>query len=125
MTFFQPEILFQILFSALLIGFVYAIIAAGLSLILDAMSAGRPAVCSDLPVVREYVVDGVTGILVPPGDIRAMVNALESLLLEPGLCETMGQAARARYEAAHTFSAFARRTYDFLTEVCDASSTGP
>lgn len=93
--------------------------AAGLSLILDAMALGRPVICSDIPAVRDYVIDGVTGYLVPPGDVGAMRNAIISLVHDPRRCEEFGQAARIRYEKYFTFPMFARRAYDVLRRVAE------
>jgi glycosyltransferase involved in cell wall biosynthesis len=83
--------------------------AAGLSMVLDAMALGRPVICSAIPAVRDYVVDGVTGILVPPGNVEAMRAAIAALYLDFDLSEEMGRAARARYEERFTFPAFALR----------------
>ena len=46
--------------------------------------------------LRDLVVDGVTGLLVPPGDPAALRAALERLLAEPELRRRLGTAARAR-----------------------------
>ena len=95
--------------------------AAGLSVVLDTMSAGKPIVCTDTPVVREYVEDGVTGCLVPAGDVAAMRDALQSLLNDPEKRTAMGQAARQRYEGRFTYAAFARRAYAILCDTVAAS----
>ncbi len=45
----------------------------------------------------ELVVDdGVTGVLTPPGDVDALVAALEPLMRDPASCVAMGRRARAR-----------------------------
>ncbi len=69
---------------------------------LEAMAAGRPLAASNIPGLREAVVDGQTGILIPPGDAPALAAALAKLIASPALRARMGAAARAR--AAEKFS---------------------
>jgi mannosyltransferase len=42
------------------------------------------------------VEDGVTGVLTPPGDVEALVTALEPLMRDPASANAMGERARAR-----------------------------
>lgn len=91
--------------------------AAGLSLVLDAMTLGRPVICSDIPAVRDYVAHGVTGVLVPPGDAAALRDAIAAVVGDRAYAEALGRAGRARYEEQFTFGAFARRVYAVLERV--------
>jgi glycosyltransferase involved in cell wall biosynthesis len=68
--------------------------------VLEAAAAGLPVVTSDIGALREMVVDGVTGYLVPPDDDDGFVSAVESLLEDPGRRARMGLAAR-RHVAAN------------------------
>lgn len=72
-------------------------------LALDAMRAGRPVVASRVGGLPEVVEDGVTGILVPPGEPVALAEALERLLCDPALARRMGEAGLLR--AADRFGA--------------------
>jgi glycosyltransferase involved in cell wall biosynthesis len=63
---------------------------------LEAMAAGRPVVASGLGGLAEVVADGETGILVAPGDVRALRCALDRLIASPKLRSAMGDAARRR-----------------------------
>lgn len=63
---------------------------------LEAMAAGRPVVASDVDGLREIVVDGVTGLLVPPGDVAALAGALDRLSGDVALRVAQGRAGRAR-----------------------------
>jgi len=67
--------------------------------VIEAMASALPVVASDIGAIPEIVEDGVTGILVPPGDPRALEEALDSLLVEPGLARRMGEAGRRRVKA--------------------------
>jgi glycosyltransferase involved in cell wall biosynthesis len=62
--------------------------------VLEAMQAGLPVVASDVGSVREAVIDGETGLLVPPDDVPALVAAIRSVL-DPVRAAAMGQRARA------------------------------
>lgn len=53
--------------------------------VLEAMSAGRPVVTSDLPVFREYLVAGRDALLVPVGDVDALADALHAVLTDESL----------------------------------------
>jgi glycosyltransferase involved in cell wall biosynthesis len=65
--------------------------------ILEAMGAGRPVVSTDVGGVREAVVDGETGLLVPPGDVAAFARALQTLATDRDLRSRLGANARARH----------------------------
>ena len=64
--------------------------------ILEAMAAGLPVVASDVDGVGEMVVDGETGILVPPGEPEPLAAALAHLIEDKGARDTIGEAARRR-----------------------------
>jgi len=66
--------------------------------ILEAMAAGKPVVATNVNGIPEVVIDGVTGFLVPPGDPDALAEAILTLLKDPDLARTMGQAGRTRVE---------------------------
>lgn len=60
----------------------------------EAAACGTPAVASDAPGLRESVVHGSTGLLVPHGDVAALADALGSLALDRTQVEALGGAAR-------------------------------
>jgi glycosyltransferase involved in cell wall biosynthesis len=66
--------------------------------LLEAAAAARPMVAVDGPGLREVVIDGETGLLVPPRDAGALADALARLLGDGALRRRMGEAARARAE---------------------------
>ncbi|MDR0588815.1 MAG: glycosyltransferase [Burkholderiales bacterium] len=67
----------------------------GVSL-LQAAAAGVPIIASNAGGLPEAVQDGVTGLLIPPGDVTALKEALTRLLLDPALRERMGAAGKQR-----------------------------
>jgi len=62
----------------------------------EAMAAGRPVVASAVDGLAEVVEDGVTGLLVPPGDSAALAAALIDLLQHPAKAVEMGRRGKAR-----------------------------
>jgi glycosyltransferase involved in cell wall biosynthesis len=68
------------------------------TVILEAMASSRPVVSTRLAGIPELVIDGQTGVLVPPGDSTQLAHALEQLLRAPELRARFGQAGRARME---------------------------
>jgi glycosyltransferase involved in cell wall biosynthesis len=64
--------------------------------IIEAMATGLPVVATDIRGCREEVVDGETGILVPPRDHYALAGAILKILSDRGLSARMGRAGRQR-----------------------------
>jgi glycosyltransferase involved in cell wall biosynthesis len=61
---------------------------------LEAMASGTPVVASHVGGLPEVIQDGVTGFLVPPGDLVALHDRLEQLLCDPALAQRLGANAR-------------------------------
>lgn len=75
--------------------FVLPSLSEGLSSgILAAMAAGLPVVASNIGGIPELVRDGVTGMLVPAGEPRALAEALEHLVDRPDVGAAYGAAGR-------------------------------
>lgn len=66
--------------------------------VLEAMSLGKPVVASGVGGIPEQIVDGITGLVVPPRDTTALTQALAQLAHQPDLARAMGAAAHARFE---------------------------
>ncbi len=66
--------------------------------LLEASACERPIVTTDVPGCREVVLDGETGLLVPPNDPAALAAAVERLLDDPGLRCKLAKNARRRVE---------------------------
>jgi glycosyltransferase involved in cell wall biosynthesis len=89
----------------------------GLPLVaLEAMAHGRPVVATPVGGTPEVVVDGETGILVPPRDARALAGALRRLLEDADLRARMGAAGRARVQERFSEDAMAARVHELYEE---------
>jgi glycosyltransferase involved in cell wall biosynthesis len=68
--------------------------------LMQAAACGLPAVSTPVGAIAEAVVDGETGLFVPPRDVAALVRALSTLMQDAPMRERMGRAAHA-YAQAH------------------------
>jgi glycosyltransferase involved in cell wall biosynthesis len=85
--------------------------------ILEGMRAGLPVVASNVGGVPEAVIDGVTGILVPPGQTNAMAGALRHLLESAAERQRMGSAGRLRYGELFRFECTLSNTLDLYATI--------
>jgi glycosyltransferase involved in cell wall biosynthesis len=65
---------------------------------LQAAAAGRPVVTTSVTGAVDAVVDGVTGVIVPPRDPSALADAVGQLLSDPGRSRRMGELGRERVQ---------------------------
>jgi glycosyltransferase involved in cell wall biosynthesis len=83
---------------------------------LEAAACATPVVASSSPGLRESVVDGETGFLVPHGDLAALTTALSRIVSDPALVATLGAAGR-RFASRFTWDAAAEQTEAHLEGV--------
>jgi glycosyltransferase involved in cell wall biosynthesis len=76
---------------------------------LEAMACGCPVVASTAGGTPESVLDGQTGLLVPPRNASATAEALDRLLADRALRGRMGEAGRRRIEEYFTMERFTER----------------
>lgn len=84
----------------------------------EAQACGIPVVASRLPGVRTVVRDEETGLLVEPGSVSALANALKRVLTDEGLHTQLSQAARAHALNVYSASHHADRLIKVYQELC-------
>ena len=91
-------------------------------IVIEAMAMERPVIASRVGGVPEIVVDGETGLLVPPQDPAALKHALSQLIAAPALRERMGKAGRQRVEACFSLEKHVRATQAVYRELLHDSA---
>jgi glycosyltransferase involved in cell wall biosynthesis len=88
--------------------------------LIEAAAAGRATVATNVGGTREIVRDGVTGLVVPARDARALADALARLSHDADLRALMGRRAKKMWEECFSFDAMVDAYLDLLSRV-----TGP
>lgn len=85
--------------------------AEGFGLVLlEAMSASKPVICTNVSALPEIVVQGETGLLIPPSDPRALAQAIELLASNAELRVSYGRAGYARVVSRFSLASMFSRT---------------
>ena len=84
---------------------------------LEAMACGCAVVASAVGGIPEVVADGVTGLLVPPGDEASLAQALNALIGDPGLAAALGARGRDRAVAEFSWDRIAAQTADLYARL--------
>jgi glycosyltransferase involved in cell wall biosynthesis len=90
--------------------------------LLEAMAAARPIVASRVATIPEVVLDGETGLLVPPGDPLALADALSQLANQPALARQFGEAGRERLRVHFSLEKMVGDTELLYRELVDERS---
>jgi glycosyltransferase involved in cell wall biosynthesis len=85
--------------------------------VLEAMAAGKPMTVTTVGENPHVVVNETTGLTVPPGDAQALADSLRRLLRDERLRESLGSAARRRYEEHFTNAHMVRAHESLYTEL--------
>ena len=88
---------------------------------LESAACGTPVIAADSPGIRESVVDGDTGFLVPGSDVAAYAAAMRGLVESPSLVETLGENAR-RFAETFTWDRAARETLAHLIHIVEGAA---
>lgn len=83
----------------------------------DSWAARRPIVAADAVGPAAYVKDGENGLLIPKDDVDALATALNRVIHEDGLAETLVAGGDATYEATFTKAAFQRDSVEFYSKI--------
>jgi alpha-maltose-1-phosphate synthase len=90
---------------------------------LEAMACGTAVVGSRVGGIPEVVDDGTTGLLVPADDPAALAQALNTVMGDPPLAQSMGQAGRDRTVAEFGWRAVAEQTAALYSELVSGSGS--
>lgn len=93
--------------------------------ILEYMAAGLPVVATDVGGVREAIVEGETGYIVPSGDDQKMAEGIVQLLNNPERARSMGELGRSIVEETFSFAHHLRNTVELYDELLSAPGSAP
>jgi glycosyltransferase involved in cell wall biosynthesis len=88
--------------------------------LLEAMRAGKPVVAADGGGPRDIIENGVSGVLVPPGDPGALARAVGGLIRDRAQASRLAAAGRARARQAFDIRQTVSRTESLYREVLAA-----
>ncbi|MBI5527000.1 MAG: glycogen synthase [Deltaproteobacteria bacterium] len=89
---------------------------------LESMACETPVVASAVGGILETVVDGETGILVPPADPQALAGGINTLLRNREMARTYGKNGRRRVEQHFSWTSIAGQVLDLYAEVIEEHS---
>ncbi|MBI4547770.1 MAG: glycosyltransferase family 4 protein [Ignavibacteriae bacterium] len=95
----------------------------GINTILEAMAMGKAVICSRIKGQVDVIREGKTGIFVPPGDSKALRNAIEYLWNNPSVAQQMGTEARLYIEKYHSIEQFVDDVKSLVEEVITKDKT--
>jgi len=86
-------------------------------LLLEAGACGRPVIATDIPGCRMVVREGENGLIIPPGDLAALVIALKTLIQNPELRQKMGVRGREIVEQEFSVNRVISQTLDVYNQI--------
>jgi glycosyltransferase involved in cell wall biosynthesis len=93
--------------------------------VLEAMALESPIVATDVGGTAELVIDGLHGVIVPPGDAQALARAMRRALADPDRARRMAAAARLRIERELSFDARMQRLEAIYEEMVETGPVSP
>jgi glycosyltransferase involved in cell wall biosynthesis len=89
--------------------------------VLEAQAVGIPVVGFRTEDIQLAIEDGVTGVLVPPGDVAALAHAIVDLVDDPARASAIAEAGRKRVEEQFSISAVVDRLLEIYDAAIDAA----
>lgn len=90
--------------------------------LLEAQACGKPVISTELGTGTSYAnLDGVTGMVVPPAESRALAEAMNRLLDNPSLRQEMGLRGQERVEREFELSGMIDRVAEIYAEVVEGN----
>jgi glycosyltransferase involved in cell wall biosynthesis len=87
------------------------------TVVVEAMACGRPVVASDVGALRDLVIDGQTGFIVPAADPGALADRLADIVCGDDVASRMGREGRRLVSSEATIESQAHRTLNVLERV--------
>jgi glycosyltransferase involved in cell wall biosynthesis len=91
----------------------------------EAAAAGLPVITTDVGAVRECVVQGESGWVIPPDDVQSLRSAIETIVNDSGQRVQMGRAARQLALRKFDATRNARGVIDYLREAAEQRTAAP
>lgn len=85
--------------------------------LLESMAAGVAVVATNVGGTPEVIRNGHDGLLIPPGDVRAIADAVSSILVNPLLATQLGVQGRKRVAKSFTYDNMVHQTQEVYTEI--------
>jgi L-malate glycosyltransferase len=89
---------------------------------LEGMAAAKPVVGTRVGGLAELIIDGQTGLLVPPGDGTALAEAIEKLISDPAMAQAMGQRGAERVSRDFTIEQVARKNEEYYYALLEGAA---
>lgn len=77
--------------------------------VLQAMAMEKPVIAADVGAIKEVIIDGKTGFLIPPRDVRAIAERVITLYRKPHLGNAFGKEGRRLVERSYSFEGMLNR----------------
>lgn len=88
-------------------------------LVIEAQACGGLLIASDIAAVREQIIDGVTGFIVPPRDSTSIENAIRYVIKNPKICEKIKRRAFLHVREKFTWQRMIQEEIDTIYKVLE------
>lgn len=90
--------------------------------LLEAMAHGKPVIATDVDEIGKTVIDGRSGILIPPDDVHQLAKGMQRLIDEPSLRKRLGESSRVLVEREFSVRSMIERISRVYTDCYSAAS---